>query len=184
MSLYRAPLYDLRPDITSCLNVAVWNLRSCFCGPGSAICIVITQLSESHSTRNHTLLSHLRLPQSGGPGSRIYILQEQGGPVIPPGIGFPLRCLLRLAGVRWRYSNPPPTWRARSPYMYPSGTRWSSPKSKSCYDQQPVYQCVLVPSERISIQHLEVCIKAKFFMLPLGGLHVKHAVQRGVWVRT
>jgi hypothetical protein len=28
-------------------------------------------------------------PQPGGPGSRIYIPQEQGGPVIPPGTGFP-----------------------------------------------------------------------------------------------
>jgi hypothetical protein len=34
------------------------------------------------------LLSHLRLPQPGGPGSRIYIPQEQGSPVIPPGTGF------------------------------------------------------------------------------------------------
>jgi hypothetical protein len=44
MSRYRAPLWDLRPDITSCRNV--------------------------------------------GPGPRIYIPQEQGGPVIPPGTEF------------------------------------------------------------------------------------------------
>jgi hypothetical protein len=60
------------------------------------------------------LRSHLRPPKPGGPGSRIYIPQEQGGPVIPPDTGFPLRCLLRLAGLQWRYSNPPPTWRDRS----------------------------------------------------------------------
>jgi hypothetical protein len=36
--------------------------------------------------------------------------QEQGGPVIPPGNGFPFRRLLRLAGLRWRYLNPPPRW--------------------------------------------------------------------------
>jgi hypothetical protein len=29
-------------------------------------------------------------------------------PVIPPGTGFPFRRLLRLVGLRWRYSNPPP----------------------------------------------------------------------------
>jgi hypothetical protein len=29
MPWYRAPLWDLRPDIISCRNVAVWNLRSC-----------------------------------------------------------------------------------------------------------------------------------------------------------
>jgi hypothetical protein len=40
---------------------------------GSAACSAITQWSESHRTRNHTLLSHLRLPQTGGPGSCIYI---------------------------------------------------------------------------------------------------------------
>jgi hypothetical protein len=31
----------------------------------------VTQWSESHRTHNHTVLSHLRLPQPGGPGSRI-----------------------------------------------------------------------------------------------------------------
>jgi hypothetical protein len=51
----------------------------------SAICSVITQRSEWSRTRNHTLLFHSRLPQPGGPGSRIYIPHEQGGPVIPPG---------------------------------------------------------------------------------------------------
>jgi hypothetical protein len=40
---------------------------------GSAICSVITQWSESRRTRNHTLLSRMRLPQPGVPGSRIYM---------------------------------------------------------------------------------------------------------------
>jgi hypothetical protein len=35
-------------------------------------------------------LTHLRLPQPGGPGSRIYIPREQGGPVIPLGTGLKL----------------------------------------------------------------------------------------------
>jgi hypothetical protein len=40
---------------------------------------------------------------------RVFISpQEQGGPVIPPGTWYPFRRLLRLAGLRWRYSNPPP----------------------------------------------------------------------------
>jgi hypothetical protein len=50
----------------------------------------------------HILLSHLRLPHSGGPGPRIYIPQEQGGPVIPPGTGSPFCRLLRLAGILTR----------------------------------------------------------------------------------
>jgi hypothetical protein len=47
-------------------------------------------------------------PQPGVPGPRIYIPQEQGGPVIPPDTGSPFRLLLRLARLRWRYSNPTP----------------------------------------------------------------------------
>jgi hypothetical protein len=53
-------------------------------------------------------VSDLRLPQPWGPGARIYIPQEQGNPVIPPGTGFPFHRLQRLAGLRLRYSNPPP----------------------------------------------------------------------------
>jgi hypothetical protein len=53
---------------------------------------------QFRGTQDHILLSQfLRLPQPGGPGTRTYILQEQGGPVIPPGTGFPFRRLLRLA---------------------------------------------------------------------------------------
>jgi hypothetical protein len=64
---------------------------------------VVTLRSESRRTQDHILL-----PKLAGPGPRIYIPQEQGSPVIPPGTGFHLRCLLRLAGLRWKYSNPPP----------------------------------------------------------------------------
>jgi hypothetical protein len=63
---------------------------------------------QSRRTHDHILLSHLRLPKPGGPGSRIYIPQEQGVPVIPPDTGFPFCRLLRLAEQRWRYSNPLP----------------------------------------------------------------------------
>jgi hypothetical protein len=53
--------------------------------------------------------SDLRLPQPWGTCPYIYISQEQSGPVISTGTGFPFHRLLRLAGLRWRYSNPPPT---------------------------------------------------------------------------
>jgi hypothetical protein len=46
------------------------------------------------------LSQFLRLPQPGGPSPRIYIPQEQGGPDIPPGTGFPLHRLLRLPGTK------------------------------------------------------------------------------------
>jgi hypothetical protein len=55
--------------------------------------------SESLGIQNHILLSQfLRLRQPGGLGPRIYIPQEQGGPVIHPGTGFPFCRPLRLAG--------------------------------------------------------------------------------------
>jgi hypothetical protein len=47
-------------------------------------------------------------PQTGGPGLCIYILQEEGSTVIPSDTGFPILRFLRLAGLRWRYSNPAP----------------------------------------------------------------------------
>jgi hypothetical protein len=65
--------------------------------------------AQFRGTQDRILLSQfLILPQPGGPGTHIYIPQEQGGPDIPPGTGFPFRRLLRLEGLRWRYSNPPP----------------------------------------------------------------------------
>jgi hypothetical protein len=82
MSWYQAPLWNLRPHI-----ITVGMFLSEICGlvsvgrflwqDGSVICSVITQWSESLKTRNHTLLSHLRLPQPGGSGSHIYTPQEQ-----------------------------------------------------------------------------------------------------------
>jgi hypothetical protein len=90
MSWCRAPLWDLRPF--GILLSEICGLVSVGCPlwweDGSAICSAITQRSESRRTRNHTLLSHLRLPQPGGPGSHIYIPQEQDGAVMPPGIWF------------------------------------------------------------------------------------------------
>jgi hypothetical protein len=61
--------------------------------------------SESRGIHDHILLSHIRdSPNLGVTGLRIYIPQEQVGPVIPPGTAFSFRYLLRLAGLRWRYS--------------------------------------------------------------------------------
>jgi hypothetical protein len=44
------------------------------------------------------IVSDSRPSQPWGPGPHIYIPQEQGGPVIPLGTGFPFRRLLRLKG--------------------------------------------------------------------------------------
>jgi hypothetical protein len=86
------------------LLLSVWQLRVSCCGAPSLtrgwICNLLVQLllglaraitlgSKHLRTHDHILLSHLRLlPQPGGPGPRIYIHQEQCGPVIPTGPGF------------------------------------------------------------------------------------------------
>jgi hypothetical protein len=60
--------------------------------------------SESRGTHDHSLLSQIRdFPNLEGQVPLIYIAQEQGGPIMTPGAGFPLRRLLRLAGLWWRY---------------------------------------------------------------------------------
>jgi hypothetical protein len=61
-----------------------------------------TLWSQSRTPHDYILLSHMRFPQLGGPGPRIYIPQEQGGPVISAGTGFPFHRLLRLAELRWK----------------------------------------------------------------------------------
>jgi hypothetical protein len=150
------PLWDLWPDITSWLKVAVLSLWGAPCDERTGLQFVVQSLRGLSRAEPITMLYCFiwDSPQPGGPGSHFYIPQEQGGPVLPLAIGFPLRRLLRFAGLWWRCSSPPPTWRARSPYIYiyiyiyPSGTEWSSSKSKSRYDLRAVTQHVLVPGPR------------------------------------
>jgi hypothetical protein len=53
--------------------------------------------SENHGTQDHLSLSpFLRLTEPGGPGLRIYIPQEQGGPNIPTGRGMPYSFVPRI----------------------------------------------------------------------------------------
>jgi hypothetical protein len=120
------------------------------------------------------LLSHLRLPQPGGPVPRIYIPQEQGGPVILPGTGLLSHHLLRHAGLQWRYSYPPPreantcwaighryTAAARSAqvtfiqllrtHLLPGGTIWTQNRSLlTAVFLSPAYTLVILP--QISIE--------------------------------
>jgi hypothetical protein len=77
---------------------------------GGRVCNLLLQFavplgSKSRRTRGRNLLSRLRVSQSRRSGPRIYIPQGQGGPVIAPVTGLPFRRLLRVAGIRWRYSN-------------------------------------------------------------------------------
>jgi hypothetical protein len=53
-----------------------------------------SQVRVPQGSRPHFTVSDSRLPQPRGPGPCIYIPQEQGSPVIPPGTWFPFRRLL------------------------------------------------------------------------------------------
>jgi hypothetical protein len=86
---------SLNKDESVVYNCCWPSSAQSFSGPSPAKLMVILYCSDS------------RLPKPGGPSPRIYIPQEEDGPVIPPGTGFPFRRILRLAGLRWRYSTPP-----------------------------------------------------------------------------
>jgi hypothetical protein len=64
--------------------------------------------SESRGTQGHILLSQIRdCPNMEGQVPVFISPWKRVTQLYPPGIGFPLRRLLRLTGLWWRYSNPP-----------------------------------------------------------------------------
>jgi hypothetical protein len=69
-----------------------------------------SRVRVSRDSWPHFPVSDSRLHQPGGPDPRIYIPQERGGPVIPPGTGFPL-------------SSPPTTRRDMVEVFDPATTR-------------------------------------------------------------
>jgi hypothetical protein len=68
--------------------------------------------SDSLGTRDHILLPQIRDSRNLGGQVPVFISpQEHSGPVILPDTGFTFRRLLRLAGLRWKYSTLPPRGR-------------------------------------------------------------------------
>jgi hypothetical protein len=86
MSWYRVPLWDLHPNTTSCRNVAVWNLRSCFCGASS-----LTRARVCNVHCNHSMV---RVAQNPWP---YFTVSSETPPtwrarfpyLYPPGTGWP-----------------------------------------------------------------------------------------------
>jgi hypothetical protein len=113
------PSWGPRPEFSYCWTVAV-----CWCVAPSLtrgrVCrlqllLVLARAVilgfDSHRTHDYILLSQIRdSPNLEGQVPIFYILQGQGGSGISPDTGFPFLRLLRLAGLRWRYLNPPPHW--------------------------------------------------------------------------
>jgi hypothetical protein len=121
------------PPISSSWRQALWDPRPEFFSPTEhlrslSLCNVLSDertclsfiIAADPRQRSHSrvrvprdswprfTVPDSRQPQTWRQGPRAYIPQEQGGPVIPPGTGFPFRRLLRLHSLRWRYWNPPP----------------------------------------------------------------------------
>jgi hypothetical protein len=144
MSWCQAPIWDLWPIFLSPWNFLQTDACLLFCSALSdermglqftvqlllGLARAVTLGSKSRRTHGHILLSHLRIPQPGGPGSRLY----------PPGTGWP--------------SYTPGQW---VPFLSPLTTRRGggiltrlhtgikvNSKSKSHYDRQSVGHSVLV----------------------------------------
>jgi hypothetical protein len=87
--------------------VTVIHVRVCRCGAPSLTRGRVCRLKLPLSLASAVILGS-ESPNMEGQVPRIYFPQEQGGLVIPPGTGFLFHRLPRLAGIRWRYLNPPP----------------------------------------------------------------------------
>jgi hypothetical protein len=100
------------------LEISFRQLEPCnFVAPSLGLARAVTLGSKSRWTHGHILLSHLRVPQPGGPDPRIYIPQEQGGPDITPGHWVPFlsplttrRAAVEVRLVCSRYSTSRCSW--------------------------------------------------------------------------
>jgi hypothetical protein len=99
--------FSLKCSLYSC-GVCYFVAPSLTRGRVCTLLLLVLQRSPTELKTIFHCPNSLDSPNLESPGPRIYIPQEQGGPDIPPGTGFPFRCLLRLVRLRWRYSNPPP----------------------------------------------------------------------------
>jgi hypothetical protein len=107
LSRCQALIWGPRADFYYCQTVA--GLLMCGERAGLSFTIAAGSNQRSHlrirvlrGSWPYFTVSDSRFLQSWGPGRRIYIPQEQGGPVILSGTGFPFHRLLRLAGPRVR----------------------------------------------------------------------------------
>jgi hypothetical protein len=103
LSWCQATVWGLRPDFYYCQSVAgllMWVSPSdrtvlpftIAAGPRQRSHFWVRVPRDSWS---YVTLWYSRRPQPGGPGPRIYIPQEQGGPVISPDTGFPFHTARR-----------------------------------------------------------------------------------------
>jgi hypothetical protein len=75
--IFQVNICGYSPYVTFSLTIT-WVSRL------QSLLVLASEVILRYEFHPHFTLSDSRLPQPGGPGPRIYIPQEQGGPVIPP----------------------------------------------------------------------------------------------------
>jgi hypothetical protein len=108
----------------------------------------------------------------------------QGGPVILQSTGFHSHPFLRLAGIWWRYFNPPPHGSGvQSSKLFYDWQPVSMSKSKLLYD----WQYLLVSSTLVGLANryyfLSECCCLKFAVLCLWGTHSSSQVKLVIYDR-
>jgi hypothetical protein len=116
-SLSSSPIWGPRPDFCYCQTLAgliMW-MRSIWQEDGCVVCnwwLVLANAvilwSESRGTHDQILLSQIRVFTNLEGQAPVFISPRNKVARLYTGTGFPFRRLLRLPGLRWRYSNPPP----------------------------------------------------------------------------
>jgi hypothetical protein len=125
--IFQLNIYGYSPYVTSSLSftIAVGSHQ------GNHSQVRVPRDSSPYFT-----LSDSRLHQPGGPDPRVYILQKHCRPVIPLSTGLLFRRLLRLTGLRLRYSTAPP----HAPVLSSLSLSLSR---VLCYDRRSIGQSVL-----------------------------------------
>jgi hypothetical protein len=111
LSWCRTPIWSPWSDFFFCLTITGLLVRGTFSDERMGLQFIAAARPRQHSSsRVWVPREFLRLPQPGGPGPLTYISQELSGQITRTSLGtvFSFRRLLRLAGLRWRYSNTPP----------------------------------------------------------------------------
>jgi hypothetical protein len=86
LSRCQAPIWGLQPNFYYCLTFAGLLMWGALSDERTGLPFTI---AAGPPQCNHSWVRvPLRFPQPGGPDPHIYMPQEQGDPVIPPGTGF------------------------------------------------------------------------------------------------
>jgi hypothetical protein len=129
--------------------------------------------SGSKSSETHDIMYCLRFetPPTWRGRSPYLHPQEQGGPVMPPGTGFTFRRLLRLGGLRWRYSTPPPHGKIPSSQAVLVITLlWTNPENTVSNSSSIVFIYWILPSTQ-QIYHISCSCFYRVFGFPWSHHH-------------